>query len=573
MSTDERLHADKQTIAGIFSTDKFYIIPPFQRRFVWDRENFQQLIEDLWEAFETEKDYYFLGSIVLSKEDRNTYKVIDGQQRLITLSLLFATLFHFIKKDGILDDDNYLAKLHEKIYSPENEVDGIPEDFRIKYEIPETRPESQEYENILRGDVKNFEHIKYQNFKEALTVFYDWLKDRIDSQNNLKDFVRFLNKNTYMVVISTQEVETAINIFNVINSRGLPLANADLIKSHIYEKLADEIKRKEFIKEWERLETVFSEERYGQSEFDAILGFIRSFYNPQKPKEALYKEYENLIRDNKLEIEHFKDILVEVAQLYEELIKNFNLVDTFNISGKEKTRLKNIITILREFYPTIEWMSAVVWFYKIKGDNKFLDFVEAIEKKLYLDWLTGKTPTERLKPVYEVLQALKEGKDTDEILGKLVSNLPNKKDIEFHLDDENFYGRFRGKLAKYTLLRIEYDNKERDKFEYTENITVEHILPRKPTDEWKAKFRDDYEKFINMLGNLTLIKGELNSKMKNKPFEEKKKLLMEERGKEFSVLNEELLQRYNQWTKNELKKRHEELKKKVLKIYFVEASP
>lgn len=570
MTTEERLNAEKQAIAEVFSTDKFYVIPPFQRRFVWERENFQQLIEDLWEAFKAKKDYYFLGSIVLSRKDTNTYYVIDGQQRLMTLSLLFASIVNFIETKKILEDNTYISNLHQKIYSPENQVDGIPEDFRIKYEIPESRQESYEYLDILKNKQINLGKVNYKNFKEALTVFYNWLKENIDSPETLKDFVLFLNRKTYMVVISTQEIDTAINIFNVINSRGMPLTNADLIKSYIYGSLADNVKT-DFVKEWERLETEFSEERYGQTEFDAILNFIRSYYNPQKPQEALYKEYQKLIHDKKINVNNFRDTLSQVANLYEGLIKDFDVIKKlFKNNGNKGTELKNILIIMREFYPSIDWVGAVIWFYKLKGGNKLYEFIKALEKKLYLDWLTGKSPTERLKPVYEVLRALGSNKDIDidEIINVLTENLPRREDVEYNLDDESFYSRFRGRLAKYTLLRVEYHNHIRDILDNVENITIEHIFPQKPDEGWINHFGNDWEKYVNKLGNLTLVEGSLNSRMKNKPFEEKKKS-MEEKGREFHFLNREL-QNYTEWTVEKLEERHRKLKEKILEIYFSE---
>ena len=227
-----------------------------------------------------------------------------------------------------------------------------------------------------------------------------------------------------------------------------------------------------------------------------------------------------------------------------------------------------MIIILREFYPNSEWIGAVVWFYKVKGEERFLDFVKALEKRLYLDWLVGKTPTVRLTPVYETLEYIKNNKSVDEIIDNLAKDLPGKETIESHLDVEDFYARFRGRLAKYTLLRIEYSTRERDLLDNLENITVEHILPRSPTNEWKEVFGDDYDKCVNKLGNLTLIKGSLNSKMRNKLFNEKKKLLKETIGKEFTLLNDNLLQRYEEWTKKELEDRHSKLKEQVVSIYL-----
>ncbi len=567
MMFQEYLDANKETIGNIFSVNRFYIIPPFQRRFVWQRENFQKLIEDLWEAFQSGRNYYFLGSIVLSKTQGagEAYQIIDGQQRLTTLSLLFVSFIYFIKNKGFEVSNDYLENLRRKIYSPANEVDGIPEDFRIKYEIPEAREESEEYKNILRASNINLENINYKNFREALEVFVNFLEENIKDFNTLRDCILFLNTKTLIVEIISQEIETAINIFNVINSRGLPLSNSDLIKSYIYGKIHEEDVKIEFIKKWEELESNFSKERYGQSEFDALLGFIRAYYEPQKPKESLYKEIERIVNRGDITPENFKDVLVNLADLYESLIKDLDKIDELEIDGDKKNYLKNLIIILREFYPSNEWIAGVLWFYKKYKGDKFFEFMTALERRLYLDWLSGKTPTERLIPIYDVLKKLKEGKNAQDIIENLIRNIPPKERVEIFLNDENIYSRFQGKLAKYTLLRIEYHNQSRNILNNTENITIEHIFPQRPNDAWKRKFGDDWEKYVNKLGNLTLVERRLNSKMSNKPFEEKKKILRK-RGREF-FLNEEI-QKYNDWTKQELENRHKDLTNRVLNIYY-----
>ncbi len=552
---NEKLEAKKLELKDVFSIDRFYEIPAFQRRFSWEKDNFDQLIEDLWEAFSSGKDYYFLGSIVLSKKGNNVYRIIDGQQRLTSLSILYAVLREFVDKE---EHKNNLLK---KIYSPKDELDNIPEKFRINFEIE--REELSEYKDIIKKYPNiNVNNIKYEPFKKAIESFKDFLKDKNNTQQII-DFIQFLNRKTYMVEIVSQEDDTAINIFHIINSRGLPLSNVDLIKSKVYSLLnnENEEEKNKYMEKWETLERDFSDERYSQSEFELIINFIRAYYKEDKARKSLYKEIEDIL-DKEITAKDFLKKLENLSEMYEGLIKNLDLINNFNVDNETKVKIKNYIILLREFYPSSEWISAVIFFYDKFKENNFFEFLFSLERKLYLDWLTQKSPTERLRPIYDVIKNLKANKSEDEIIKALDKELPKEEDVKYHLNSEDFYRRFRGALARYTLLKLEYSEETRNRLENFHNITVEHIFPKKPSETWKGKFGENFEKYVDKLGNLTLVDGKLNSSMKNKPFKEKIQKIKEK--KEFN-LNKEL-EEIDDWNLEEFEKRHKRLVNKLFDL-------
>jgi uncharacterized protein with ParB-like and HNH nuclease domain len=120
-----------EKIGKVFSSDFFFTIPDYQRPFAWEESNFQDLIDDLISA--NGRGQYFLGTLVLHKKsEKNTYDVVDGQQRLTSLLILIACI------RDLIEDQQYKKNLQGKIVQEENKVDGIPEMPRISVKDRQT---------------------------------------------------------------------------------------------------------------------------------------------------------------------------------------------------------------------------------------------------------------------------------------------------------------------------------------------------------------------------------------------------------------------------------------------------
>ena len=127
------IEADKQILQKIFSQDFWFVIPEYQRPYVWQKDNIEELIEDLYYAFEHKEDNeYFLGSLVLKNTNNQNfteYEVLDGQQRLTTFFMMIAVL------RDLLEDEDYKSTMREMIYQKENKLKKIPSRNRITYYI------------------------------------------------------------------------------------------------------------------------------------------------------------------------------------------------------------------------------------------------------------------------------------------------------------------------------------------------------------------------------------------------------------------------------------------------------
>ena len=204
------IKAAKKEIRSIFS-DFWFIIPEYQRSYVWDTDNIQDLLDDLWYAYKNRpEDEYFLGSLVLKKIEESKfdeYEVLDGQQRLTTFFLLMAVL-RDISKNKVLKET-----FQKRVYQEKNDFENIPERVRIKYKTRERVEQFIEKYIVKEGETnkcfeENEENISKINSKKIsnqnkednnISCFYmvNAIKEMITffkgkDENEIVDFCKFL---------------------------------------------------------------------------------------------------------------------------------------------------------------------------------------------------------------------------------------------------------------------------------------------------------------------------------------------------------------------------------------------
>lgn len=221
-------------LSKIFSSEFEYQIPSYQRPYSWTVEHASGLFEDLYDFYEIEsEESYFLGSIVLIKKEAQPYsEVIDGQQRLTTLTMLFAAICSLAK-------DEYRKELQDYIMEPGKQFQKIEakprltlrkkdKDFFLKY------VQNINFEGLLSLDEARLENESQFNIKKNSEYFLEVLDNKFgDSHEQLGEFIQFLVMRCYLVAVSTPSQQSAFRVFSVINSRGLELQTTDIIKTDI----------------------------------------------------------------------------------------------------------------------------------------------------------------------------------------------------------------------------------------------------------------------------------------------------------------------------------------------------
>ena len=219
------IEANKGILKKIFSEEFWFIVPQYQRPYVWQEENIQELIDDLYYAFENKQNSeYFLGALVLKRtteKEFREYEILDGQQRLTTLCMMMAVIRDLIKKP------QYKYTLSQMIYQEENELLKVPSRNRIKYNTRDKVKDFVKDYIIANGSTRKRDLVNYHedtnisvsNMAKAISTMHTIFENK----ENLESFAVFLLNNVLFIYVSTDNTEDAFRLFTILNDRGIPL--------------------------------------------------------------------------------------------------------------------------------------------------------------------------------------------------------------------------------------------------------------------------------------------------------------------------------------------------------------
>lgn len=574
----DKIKAKEYYIKDLLSPKFLFEIPDYQRAYSWTTENLKQLIDDIndsinlnaGKSFE-ENEPYFIGSVVLcGKEYKDDgfgrYDVIDGQQRLTSLIMLIATI------RDIIENDEYKKVLASLIYQEPNELMGIKENIRVKVRGKENEF-FKKYVLTEGGTnlINKIDRIGLTETKLNMLNAIEIFKNSFTDENGqvltekLNGFIKYLLQKVVLVVITTNSFESAFRLFNVINSRGLPLTNSDLLKSENLRVIPLE-KRTEFTAIWEN-----DESDLGKDNLEMLIGFMRDINLKRKAEGSLYDEFTKTIFVNEkgYKGENFTNHMHGVKDLYSKYI-----IDATVEVKDANTAIfyKNLLTVMKELLPYSEWMAAIIRFAeKFSGDDEALvEFVKVLEKRVVIDWVNGNSFADRLGRVYQIITAI----DQTEVPSDVKSHEVFVGDIERTtayfknaLNDIDFYSKGRMTVPKYVLVRMDIELNPGKQVDYYENkIMIEHIMPRNAKEMyWTTNFKADQRRnWANKFGNLVLITGAKNARLNNKPFAEK---IEEYLSKKSQFLITEEVFKNEDWTMEVLEERHNDLVERALMLW------
>jgi len=575
MLAEKIIEARETTLANLFSENFIFNIPIFQRPLSWTLDNFEKLFEDIKDSMNL-KEGHFLGSIILQQHEErpNTYDLIDGQQRIIALTILLAVI------RDITNNNNLRESIQTYIYQKEDPYKGLPEAMRVT-PWKELKDLFREYVYTPNGTQKFLKDFKSGNIRykdtedpryhlwEAIDIFSRKIREIVD----LESFVKHLLRNVYVVYIKTTNLTTAYRLFNVLNTRGLPLAASDLLKSENLGWIKDEEKRKQYGKIWRDIE-----EELGREELANVIRYIRLIKRKEKARLGIYEEYQRLFKKNGIlkRGEKFIEYLRDVSNIYAQKVLNREII---GIDEENKNRYRVLIKLMYRFIPFSDWVPPLLAFYqKYRSDEQLVNFLLKLEKKVVTEWIASFTPSERITSMGKLIGLIEKTQSPQGLMDTMLKS-PNysftqqgykdeKELLRQKLDDVRFYSVRGGKLARYILLRIDMSYWELENFSgYPGKITVEHILPQNPPDsEWTRLFtREQRDEWTNKLGNLVLLSGRKNSRAQNYNFKKKKEVYFKEKCTPFRITQE--LEKINVWNLERLSQRHQQLIDRCVSIY------
>lgn len=531
-----QIEAEIKSLKKILADDEiFYQVPDYQRPYSWDSDNVESLVDDLTTAFKNSKDEkYFCGSLVLveNKSD-NRLDIIDGQQRITTFTILACV---------IRDYYNNILHQRNKKYIITSIQDEFEESKRkLKFLTSEYYQIDFEHTVLKKLDftqTSNKTLNKNRYLKNAFSI-KNILIEKIDELDiDINDFVTWLYENVVLTVITCPNQDTAIQIFNVLNNRGLPLSSTDILKSSLMQKLSKE-DRDTFKAYWESINITI---KTLDMNLESILTVYMYYKITSNPKSRLDKELLNVFNiENKSPLEIIKEIK-DFSDCYIELM-----------SSKDK-----IIYCLRYLRHRVYWSSILT----CAIYNQYQD-IEKLKKYLlayyYKNWIAGATVARIKQTSFNILKLVKEKQPIENIFNEIKNNISRYKtneDYEKSLNDSDVYGL---SWDKPTLLLIEYFSSDDSKTTFipiNNKLQIEHILPRTGSKYWDDIFeKEQKDLWVNSLPNLTLLSLRKNVQATNDSFDQKKNIYKNKDNQITSFLITQEILNNNRWTENELEER------------------
>lgn len=550
---NELFHPEHLSLNNLFSENMNYVIPSYQRPYSWEslgKSDRNNQINNMWDDFlkfysdtNSKNKEYFFGSIVVYKDD-GISQVVDGQQRLTSLLLLFSAMKCFLEKNrnrleqkGI-DENNRFEKyifdaigtLNKLIFNERGL--GLEQVLKVKIERASGFSFDEILNKVIQCELKNnvLQNVN-EKYKEIAERYFDnreyFLRKLEEAfiENDLftfqkatefNEFAKFLRTKISVVVINTINFETAYNIFEVLNNRGLPLSAKDLFRNFIISEF-DRVKEEDPDKKWNALEESYEV----TSEF---LGrFVESYNGSQAQKSAFneIQDYYNsmtIIGNNK--IYDFYNLIATNLNYYTMIVNEQNIQDKC-IRNKVQ-----FVKLLEHERYSINFLLTVFRFFKFDGTSNIqvLEFLNAYEKfRLYILLSPNRRFTS--SPIYKSIRKLNENDVKSAI--QEIQNATDDEELK-ELINAPIYDNYNAKLLISKFLFSEYCNKD-DVIEHELNFkksTLEHILPQNPDKgtNWLNNFSLSFRKeWTYKLGNFTLLTHNMNSSAKNYDFIRKQK--------------------------------------------------
>jgi len=554
-----KIQGTQYAIKDIFCDKFLFSIPLYQRPYDWEEEETGELLEDLLGCLESssseELNPYFLGSIVLIKhEDSPEAQIIDGQQRLTTLTILLAVLRE------VISDKEYTDELREFIYQKGRKLTQTPNSYRLTLRERDAdffRKYIQNEGGI--SELENFDSSQLSDSQNKLrynTLFCQKCLAEISEEKLIK-LAGFIIEKCLLVVVSTPDLESAYRIFSVLNDRGRDLSLTDIFKAEIIGNIPDKEKEK-YTEKWENIE-----ERLGRDEFKNLFSDIRMIYRKGKSSEAIIKELREYVKPSNNPTHFIDNKLSPFADAFS------NIRSANYQSAKYADRINTLFKALNQI-DNKNWMSpAILYLSKYKNKpEKLLDFFQDFDRLASGLMIIRANVHQRIKRYGSLLSEIENKEDLHKFDSALQLTNDECQKIVNCLNDDFLY---KERSCRYILLRLDTALSEGGASYNFPIITVEHILPQKPAhnSQWLNWFstEEQRQKYTNCLGNLVLLSRRKNQKASNFEFEEKKqKYFSTNDGISPFVLTTQVLAE-NEWTPEIIERRQQNLLEKLKELW------
>ena len=553
----------QKTIKHLFTQRNKMYIPTYQRRYSWKRENVERFLDDIEKVIENidDPDYtHYIGTVYIQEKQRGVWELIDGQQRITTISLIAHSIISNISSRDVEQAFNKKTWEHEYLIDRDS--------GEIKVEL--SYDDEIEYNDIrTKGDTKGEGTIK-TNYR----LINKWVQDEfIEKERDLEVIIKALDR-LRIIEVALSEKDNAQEVFDGINATGQPLTTGEQMKNFLLMPFDKNEQERLYLEFWRPIEI----ELGTANNFHKYLTIYLTVKNETQlnttsslTKYATFKFFKDKFGlGNREFLESFKYYFDVYMSIQENRFNNRDIKITMN----------RILYAVKTDGDALGYLIQLVEYYNTGNidDGEFLRVLRLHEgyilRRILTDGYGGS------KSFYNFIhKASREYKETNRATYEegvkytlnrgMDSRTPLNTEVELKVQTTGI-GKSKTYLAKYVLERIEngHSKEQMDVYEDTSTYTVEHIMPQTLTDEWERQLgvsqTEQAPTYLHTLGNLTLTG--YNSEYSNKSFEEKLNVENGFRDSRFTNLNRYLVNKTN-WDINMIKDRSVELARRLNELY------
>jgi hypothetical protein len=542
------VEAHERTIGQLFNDAFSFEIPSYQRPYAWEKEQADELLSDLIYAMDnsgTSGGMCFLGSIVLIKAPSVPLsKVVDGQQRLTTLTILLSVLRDLTEKEEArLNRGSY-------VFQKANPDSGTEERYRLvlrskdqsffsnHVQLPGSTNSLPDHTNLVGSQARIAENASH--FRAKLLAM---------SESRRNSLVAFIIQHCFIVAVAVPTPEAARRIFTVLNARGLDLTPTDILKADLLER-GSRSQEGSLADRWETVE-----QHLGRDKMVELFGHIRMMFERDKPRIALEKGFKQFVTPFQEDAERFISKILEPISDANSLLSS-NQVVKQRYGAKAAAALRSLERIDNK-----DWVApALLMIWKAGEDaDRISNFICNLERVSYYLFSTRADVNVRIRRFSEIMNEIDPPSDQTIASSGLTLSMEEQREFIEALSGSLY---LKTRVCKPVLYRLD-ERLSTGGASYDEQASIEHVLPQtvSASSEWAQLFPDETKRsaWTHRIANLVLLTRRINSKASNWDFEQKKiKYFATEDGTSPFVLTQGVLQT-STWSLQHLEERQKQL--------------
>ncbi len=505
----------------LIGNGKIYRVPPYQRDYSWQEEQWEDLWNDIIEMMDDRSQRHYMGALVIESVSDREFQIIDGQQRMATLSLLALAVLKRLEEladRGIEPEANReRAQSLRHRFIGEKDPASLIESSKLFLNATDNAF-FQDYLVQLK-EPRNPRGLPRSNrlLWECFQYFFRKLEEIEQLEQSGQTLATLLNETVarqlLFILITVDDDLNAYTVFETLNARGLELSATDLLKNYLFSRVRVRTDLEHLQRRWQHLIATIRQER-----FPDFLRYHLLCHHSKVRKQRLFKIVRDEVRTPE-DVFALMEALEKRAELFAALQDDTH---EYWIENREcRPHVRELILFgSKQLTPVL----FAAW---DKFDaHDFSRTTKLISRFVFRYTVVSSLNTNALEPIsHEIASGILDG------------SIQGPKQIHeklkpFHVDDEKFVQDFsiltintggrRRKVAKYILCCLETELSGRACDPDTDPATIEHILPENPTADWAEHFPEEkWDEYIYRLGNLTLLEPSLNRQIGNRSYAEK----------------------------------------------------